>query len=154
MAAAKPTGNPVFAFDDSAIQWQPFPGLDNLAFSLYDLDEERQVIDLIVKFEANKVVAMHNHIAQTNMFVIQGELRMYETDGSLKEIRPAGKYCRGRRDDCHSEGGGPDGAIVFYSVRGHGANELLEIMDDDMNVLAKIGMDDLRAVWAAQQGTA
>lgn len=154
MAAAIPTGAPVFAFDDSMIQWQPFAGLEHLEFSLCDLDEERQVIDLIVKFEPGKVVAMHNHIAQTNMFVIQGELRMYETDGSLKEIRPAGKYCRGRRDDCHSEGGGADGAIVFYSVRGHGDNELLEIMDDDMNVLAKIGMDDLRAVWAAQQGKA
>jgi hypothetical protein len=151
MAASNPTGTPVFAFDDSLIQWQLFPGLEHLEFCLYDVDEERQVIDLIVKFEPGEVVAMHNHVAQTNMFVIQGELRMYETDGSLKEIRPAGKYCRGRRDDCHSEGGGPDGAIVFYSIRGHGSDELLEIVDGNMSVLAKIGMDDIRAVWAAQQ---
>lgn len=151
MAASKPTAPPVFAFDDSMIQWQIFPGLDHLEFALCDLDEERQVIDLIVKFAPGEVVAIHNHVAQTNMFVIQGELRMYETDGSLKEVRPAGKYCRGRRDDCHSEGGGPDGAIVFYSIRGHGSDELLEIMDENMTVLAQIGMEDLRAVWAAQQ---
>jgi len=154
MAAVNAPATPVYAFDDSNIQWHPFAGLDHLEFSLCDFDEDRQVIDLIVKFEPSEIVAMHNHIAQTNMFIIQGELRMYETDGTLKEIRPAGKYCRGKRDDCHSEGGGPDGAIVFYSVRGHGEQELLEILDEDMNVVVKIGMDDLREVWVAQQGGA
>lgn len=151
MAASNPGVQAVFAFDDSMIQWQLFPGLDHLEFALCDLDEERHLIDLIVKFANNEVVAIHNHVAQTNMFVIQGELRMYETDGTLKEVCPAGRYCRGRRDDCHSEGGGPDGAIVFYSIRGHGDDELLQLMDEDMAVVTRITMDDLRAVRAAQQ---
>ena len=65
----------------------------------------------------NKTVTMHNHLAQTNMLIMQGELRMYEPDGSIREVRPAGHYYRGRTDDAHSEGGGPDGAVVFYSMR-------------------------------------
>jgi quercetin dioxygenase-like cupin family protein len=150
MAAVNRPQTSSYAFDDSRIQWHPFAGIEHLEFSLCDLDEERQVVDLIVKFEPDKIVAIHNHIAQTNMLVIQGELRMYETDGTLKEIRPAGKYIRGRRDDVHSEGGGPEGAVVFYSVRGHGSDNMLEIMDDASKVIATITMADLRAVWAAQ----
>ena len=142
----------VYAFDDSKITWHPFVGIDNLEFNLYDLDVERQVIDLIVKFEPNKIVALHNHLAQTNMMVIQGELRMYETDGTLKEVRPAGSYTRGKRDDVHSEGGGADGAIVFYSVRGHGDENMFEIMDSDAKVLATLTMADLRGAWEQQQG--
>lgn len=138
-------------FDGRPIDWQPFAGIANLELTLCDLDEERQVCDLLVRFAPNKTVTMHNHLAQTNMLIIQGELRMYETDGSIREIRPAGRYYRGRRNDAHSEGGGPDGAVVFYSLRGHGAEEVLEIMNDAQTVVATLGMTDLRAAWAAQQ---
>lgn len=129
---------------DHLIDWQPFAGVENLDVSLCDVDVERQIVDVIVRFPPNKIVSMHNHLAQTNMFVIQGELRMFEPDdGSLREVRPAGNYYRGRRDDVHTEGGGPEGAVVLYSVRGHGAEELLEVMDNDQKVLATVTMGDL-----------
>ena len=139
-----------FQLYDHEIRWLPFAGIENLELSLCDIDEERKVVDLVVRFAPDQTVTMHNHLAQTNMFIIQGELRMYETDGTLKEIRPAGRYYRGRRDDIHSEGGGPDGAVVFYSVRGHGAEQMFEIMDDDQNVLLEVGMADIKEMWAAQ----
>ena len=47
--------------------------------------------------------------------------------------------------DVHTEGGGPDGAVVLYSVRGHGENDLIELMDEDQNVLAVIGWKELAA---------
>ena len=136
---------------NNEIDWQPFAGIENLELTLCDLDEDRQVLDLLARFAPNKTVTMHNHLAQTNMFVIQGELRMYELDGSVREVRPAGRYYRGRRDDVHSEGGGPDDAVVFYSVRGHGAEEMFQVMDNNENVVATISMGDLREAWAAQQ---
>jgi 2,4'-dihydroxyacetophenone dioxygenase len=139
-----------FNFDDQHIAWEPFAGIDHLELALLDFDEDRQVIDMIVRFEPNEKVTIHNHIAQTNMFVIQGELRMYETDGKLKEARQAGRYYRGKRDDCHSEGGGPDGAIVFYSVRGHGTEDLFHLMDDQENILATVGMPEVREMWNAR----
>ena len=136
---------------DHNTTWLPFAGIENLELTLCDIDEARETVDLLVRFAPNKTVTMHNHLAQMNMFIIQGELRMYEPDGSIREIRSAGNYFRGRRDDAHSEGGGPDGAVVFYSMRGHGAEELLEVMDDDQNVLATVTMADVRAAWDAQQ---
>lgn len=137
---------------DHEIKWQPFAGIENLELTLCDIDEARQVVDLIVRFAPNKTVTMHNHLAQTNMLIIQGELRMYEPDGRIREVRSAGRYYRGRTDDTHSEGGGPDGAVVFYSMRCDGARNVLEIMDDAANVQATLTMDDVRAAWAAQQG--
>lgn len=153
MAAATPISDSALAFDGYEINWQPFAGIENLELTLCDVDEERQIVDLLVRFAPNKTVTMHNHLAQTNMLIVQGELRIYETDGSVREVRPAGRYYRGRRDDAHSEGGGANGAVVFYSMRGHGDPNILEIMDDDRNVLATISMDDIRAAWQAQQAT-
>ena len=134
------TAQPGCDLYDHEIDWQPFAGIENLELTLCDLDEERHVVDLIVRFAPNKIVTMHNHLAQTNMLILQGELRMYEPDGSIREARPAGRYYRGRTDDAHSEGGGPDGASV-----------VLEIMDGAANVQATLAMDDVRAAWEAQQ---
>jgi len=135
---------------DHAIIWQPFAGIENLELTICDVDEERSIVDLLVRFAPNKTVTMHNHLAQTNMFIVQGELRMYETDGRIRETRPAGRYYRGRTDDVHSEGGGPAGAVVLYSMRCDGAHEVLEIMDDECTVQATLTMDHVRAVWKAR----
>lgn len=145
-----PTAPSCHLYDDT-ITWLPFAGIENLELRLLDIDDERGVVDLVVRFAPSKTVTLHNHLAQTNMFIIQGELRMYEADGSVREVRPAGNYYRGRRNDAHSEGGGPDGAVVFYSVRSHGAAEMFEVLNDDGSVAATLTMGDIRAAWDAQQ---
>lgn len=154
MTASQPSENVSFNLYDHEIHWQPFAGIENLELTLCDIDEERKVIDLVVRFAPDQTVTMHNHLAQTNMFIIQGELRMYEPDGSVREVRPAGRYYRGRTNDAHSEGGGPEGAVVFYSMRADAADEVLEILADDQSVVATLTMDDVRAAWAAQQAAA
>ena len=130
---------------DEVVSWEPFAGLEHLELSITEVDQDREILDAIVRFPPNQVISMHKHCAQTNMFAIQGELRIYEPDGKLREVRPAGNYYRGRRDDVHTEGGGDDGAVVLYSVRGHGDDELFELMDEQQNVLATIGWKDLAA---------
>jgi 2,4'-dihydroxyacetophenone dioxygenase len=147
---AKPATAPSCHLYDHAIKWLPFAGIENLELTLCDIDEQRSVVDLLVRFAPNKTVTMHNHLAQTNMFIVQGELRIYEPDGSVREVRPAGHYYRGRTGDAHSEGGGPDGAVVLYSMRCDGARDVLDILDNDERVLATLTMDDVRAAWAAQ----
>ena len=88
-----------FNLYDHTIKWLPFAGIENLELRLCDIDEARSVVDLLVRFAPNQTVTMHNHLAQTNMFIIQGELRMYEPDGSVREVRPAGRYYRGRTNE-------------------------------------------------------
>ena len=41
---------------DHEINWLPFAGIENLELSLLDIDEERSVVDLIVRFAPNKTV--------------------------------------------------------------------------------------------------
>ena len=151
MTADSAAANVPFSLYDHEINWQPFAGIENLELTLCDIDEERSVVDLLVRFAPDQTVTMHNHLAQTNMFIIQGELRMYEPDGSVREVRPAGRYYRGRTNDAHSEGGGPDGAVVLYSMRADDNDEVLQVLADDQSVVATLTMDDVRAAWTAQQ---
>ena len=142
---------PGYDLYDHEITWLPFAGIENLELTIFDVDEERKVVDLMVRFAPSVKIAMHNHLAQTNMLIIQGELRIYETDGSVREARTAGRYYRGRTDDVHVEGGGPEGAVVFYSMRCDSGPNVLEVMDDEAKVLATLTMDDVRAAWEAQK---
>ena len=140
-----------FNLYDHEIKWLPFAGIENLELRLCNIDEKKRVVDLLVRFPPNTTVSMHNHLAPTNMFIIQGELRIYEDDGSVREARPAGRYYEGRSNDVHKEGGGPEGAVVFYSVRATESDALFEVMEDDKTVINTVHMADVLEAWAAQQ---
>ena len=75
------------------------------------------------------------------MFVTQGEHRLYEADGKLKEIRAVGSSSSLPSDDRHREGGGDVDVIVYFSIRGN-EGVLYEILDDDLNIIATLGFQD------------
>ena len=137
--------------DLDSIEFGPMPGIDGLEVRVLDVDLERQIVDAVFRFPANQTVALHRHVSQTNMMILSGELRMYEDDGSVRDVRTTGNYYRGTRDDAHTEGGGPEGAIVLYSVRGHGAAEIIEVLGDDSQVLGALTFDDVAELEASQQ---
>lgn len=134
----------------SAIKFQPFPGVEGLEVHVFDVDIERQILDAVFRFPANDTVALHRHVSQTNMLILDGELIIYDDDGSVRDRRTAGHYYAGTRDDVHTEGGGPDGAVVLYSVRGHGDPRVIELLDKDGNVAGALTFDDVTALMAAQ----
>ena len=111
-----------------------------------------KTVDILVRFPPNKaidgkpqtLIHTHKHCGQSNQFVLAGEHHIYETDHStLREVRPAGYYSVSTPGDIHTECGGPDGAIVHYSVRGTG--NLFEFVDKDMNIQAALTLEDLVA---------
>jgi len=130
----------------SSIDFQPFPGVAGLDVCVLDVDTERQIADAVFRFPANDTVALHRHVSQTNMLILEGELIIYENDGSVRDRRLAGQYFPGHRDDVHTEGGGPEGAIVHYSVRGHGDPRVIELLGDDGGVLGALTFDDVAAL--------
>ena len=77
---------------------------------------------------------------------------MYNTDGSVKEVRAAGKYFSGCENDTHSEGGGPNGAIVFYTVRSNGGEEIFDLLDDEGTIITTITRADIKAMWLEKEG--
>jgi quercetin dioxygenase-like cupin family protein len=142
-----------YAFDDSNIKWYPLGDIEHMSFSLLDVDLESEVINFIVKFDAGERIIQHRHTSHANTFVIAGEHRMYHPDGSLKEVRPAGSYTSSPPGDSHYEGSGDEQAIVLYNILGHVDGKLFELMDDEKNIVAVLGMEDVKGAWAEQKGT-
>src|SRR5215469_7831815 len=107
-----------YNFDDRNIRWYRLGDFEHFVFAMFHVDLSRNIVDFILKFAPNEQIFLHRHLALTNTLVVQGEHRLYEPDGALKEIRPVGSYTSTPPGEPHREGGGNEGAVVFYSVRG------------------------------------
>jgi hypothetical protein len=140
-------------FDDQNIQWRELEGFSHMMVSIFFIDEARNRVDLLIKFDPNEKVLLHRHLADTNTFVVEGDHVIYEPDGSVREARPVGQYTFGTGRDAHDEGGGPNGCVLYYSVRGE-SDALFEMLDADLNVTATLHTADFKAVWDAQQQAA
>ncbi|MGJ0516622.1 MAG: regulator [Methylomicrobium sp.] len=137
-------------FDNAGIQWQALGNFEHLLYSILNVDRQNMIIDVIFKFAARRQIVLHRHKALNHMLVIQGEHRLYEADGKLKEIRPVGRYTVSPpSDEPHREGGGEEEAIVFFSIRGSDG-VFYEILDDDQNVIAILGMQDFVDLYNSQ----
>jgi quercetin dioxygenase-like cupin family protein len=148
-----------YNFDDRNIKWQtlallPVGELEHLQFSILNVDEENHIVHVLFKFAANEKIILHRHMIHNNTFVVQGEHRLYEPDGRLREIRPTGMYKSTPAGDFHREGGGPDqDVVVFFDMRGHDG-VFYELLDDDQNVVATLGYAEFLAVYKTEQAGA
>ncbi len=139
-----------YLFDDTNIKWQTLGEFEHLLYSILDIDEQNQIIDMLFKFAAHQQIILHRHKVLNKTFVIQGEHRLYEADGKLKEIRAVGSYTSSLpSDEPHREGGGDVDVIVFFSIRGNDG-VLYEILDDDLNIIATLGMQDFVNLYKEQ----
>lgn len=140
-----------YKFDDSHIQWQRFGDFEYFVYSILNIDEKNKIIDVLFKLEANKQIFLHRHKTLNATFVIQGEHRLYEANGKIKEIRAVGSYTFSpANEEPHREGGGEEGAVVLFSIRGN-SGVLYEILDDNANQMGTLSMQDLVNLHAKQQ---
>jgi len=139
------------AFDDRNVVWQELPGMSGFVLSIFSVDTENKTADFAIKFDPNTKVLVHRHLALTHTFVIEGDHVIYETDGTLRESRPVGRYTVSTvTGDVHSEGGGPDGCTLLYSVRGEG-EAMFDVLDDDLNVTSTLGIAEFQQLMDAQK---
>jgi len=152
MATATSPTSPMTAhqFDDRRIQWRELAGFTHMMVSIFFVDEQRNRVDLLIKFDPNEKVLLHRHLADTNTFVVEGDHVIYEPDGGVREVRPVGQYTFGTGRDAHDEGGGPNGCVLYYSVRGE-TDALFEMFDANLQVTATLRTSDFKAVFDAQQ---
>ena len=142
-----------YSFDDRNIRWNKLGDFEHLLYSVVDIDEENKTVDFLLKLAANQQIFLHRHMAQNNTFVVQGEHRIYESNGNLKEIRPVGSYTASpASNEPHREGGGDIDAVILFSVRGNDG-VLYEVLDDDSNLVATLSMQDMIGLYKAQQDT-
>ncbi len=139
-----------YTFDDRNTCWYRLGDFEHFVFAMLDVDRERLIVDFMLKFPAHEQIFLHRHLALTNTFVVQGEHRLYEPDGSLMEIRPAGSYTSSLPGDPHREGAGDGGGVVFYSVRGKDG-VLFEGLDDDLNANVTLSLEDFASAYEEQK---
>jgi len=109
----------LYNFDDRNIKWKYADAaacrrIEALTILYMNVDEESYIVHVLFKFAANEKIILHRHMIHNNTFVVQGEHRLYEPDGTLKEIRPTGMYKSTPPGDIHREGGGPDQDVVVF----------------------------------------
>lgn len=51
-----------------------------------------------------------------------------------------------------AKGGGPNGAIVFYTVRSNGGEEIFDLLDDEGTIITTITKADIKAMWLEKKG--
>ncbi len=124
------------------VNWQELEGFDHLVFKVLSVDRINKLVDVLFKFAANEQIALHRHVALNHTLVLEGEHRLYEPNGDLKEVRPCGRYTVSPpSDEPHSEGGGDTDVVIHFSIRGTDGL-MYEILDDEFNIIATLGMDD------------
>ncbi|MCJ2033883.1 cupin domain-containing protein [Methylobacterium sp. J-068] len=137
-------------FDDRNITWRTVEGFEHAAYHILNIDEEARIVDLLFKFAANERIALHRHGAAYRTLVLQGELRIYRPDGTLKEVRAVGSYVAGQAGgESHTEGGGDQDVIVYFTNRDiDGA--VYELLDESQTVVATFGIPEFKALYEAQ----
>ena len=131
-----------YAFDQQNIDWHTLGDFKYIVYSVLDIDTENYIVDVIFKFDAHKQIVLHRHKALNKTLVIQGEHRLYKSNGELKEVRPVGTYTSSpANNEPHRECGGDEGAVVLFSIRGE-AGILYELLDDEENLIGTLGFQD------------
>jgi hypothetical protein len=138
-----------YVFDDHHIRWyrlgefgaQFTPFDEHFLLTMLEVDVSQKLVDFLLKFPPNQRIFLHRHLALTNTWVVQGEHRLYEPDGALKEVRRVGSYTSSPPGEPHREGAGDEGSVVLFSVRGQGGT-LFEFLDDELHVVGTISMQD------------
>ena len=150
MATSVASGTTSYQFDDRNVRWYKLGDFEHFVVAMLNVDEKKKLVDFIIKFPSNQQIFLHRHLALTNTFVVQGEHRLYEPNGLLKEVRPVGSYTSSPPGEPHREGGGVDGGVVFYSIRAE-QDVLFEVLDDDLKVVGTLGMKDFIEVLKEQK---
>lgn len=141
-----------YRFDDRNIRWNTLGTYEHLWYSILNIDEPRTSADVLFKFGANQRILLHRHMALNHTFVVQGEHRLYEPDGRVKEVRKVGSYTVSPANPGpHQEGGGADqDVIVLFSIRGS-EGILYELLDADQKLIGTISMQDLKTLFETQR---
>src|ERR1700730_13524727 len=146
MATAIVSDISAYSFDDRNIRRYKLGDFEHFVFAMLDVDVQHKIVDFILKFPPNQQIFLHRHLALTNTLVVQGEHRLYEPNGALREVRSVGSYTPPPPGEPHREGAGDEGGVVFYSVRGKDG-VLFEVLDDGLNVISTLSMEDFVGVF-------
>jgi hypothetical protein len=139
-------------FNRENFKWKRFTEGDEFDYpidysaALLEVREDGHV-DLLYRWEPNSYCHFHRHTAETTSTVLEGELHVIDIDLETGEelgrsVRHAGDYAHKAPGDVHMECGGPEGALVLFSLYSSDG-KLAESLAKDGRVLATSTMDHI-----------
>ena len=139
-------------FENDNLRWKHFTGSDRFDYpidfysALLSVRPEGH-IELLYWWEPNSYCHFHRHTANTTSLVLKGELHVIDVD--LKtgkelgiKIRSVGDFASKEPGDVHMERGGPEGALVFFSLFTEDGS-LAETLSQDGRVLSTSSIDPI-----------
>ena len=132
-----------FCFDTKEVDWKDFI-TTGCYYKLLDVNVAARTADMLVKFEPGARCMYHRHVAPATSLVLEGELHIVdqtEAGEKLRIVKPAGTFTSGVEDDMHVEGGGENGVIVYFSMRG-ASDRIYDLLDSQLNLKRAITIQD------------
>ena len=134
------------------LKWKHFTGSDKFNYpidfysSLLSVRSDGHV-ELLYWWEPNSYCHFHRHTANTTSLVLKSELHVIDVDPSTGaelgiKVRPVGDFASKGPGDVHMERGGPQGALVFFSLYSEDGS-LAETLASDGRVLSTSTMDPI-----------
>ncbi|SDE56614.1 hypothetical protein [Belnapia rosea] len=131
-------------FGDERISWKVVEAI-GARIHVLGTHARLGIADVLIRFEANRQGKLHRHVCDFTTFVLQGELRFWRPDGSLKEVRPTGHHVQiAAHGEPHCEGAGDRTAVVLFSFRGS-TGDMIHYLDEDGAVAFRLGFPDFVA---------
>jgi len=136
-----------FRFETSKIEWKDFL-TEGCFYRILDVNIATHTADMLVKFDPGSRCLFHRHVAATTTLVLEGSLHIFEqtASGVVEKIKPAGSFSSGAENEIHIEGGGNDGVLVYFSMRGND-DHIYDLLNLDFSLRRAITVQDFAKDW-------
>lgn len=149
MLQAVPSSIPS-GFKTDAITWHRLPGSPDFDYPIDywiavlggSVAEGR--VDFLVKWEADAYCHLHRHIGTATTLVLEGEHHIVETQATetVHKVRRPGHVAHSAGGELHMEYGGPQGAVVLFSMQSRDGR-LFDVIDKHDKVVTTTTVEDL-----------
>jgi len=136
-----------FRFDTRNIKWKDFL-TEGCYYRILDVNVAAHTVDMLVKFDPVSRCLFHRHVAATTTLVLEGSLHVFEqtTNGVVEKTKPAGSFSSGAENEIHIEGGGEDGVVAYFSLRGKG-DHIYDLLNPDLSLRRAVTVQDFAKDW-------
>jgi hypothetical protein len=136
-----------FRFDTSNIEWKDFL-TEGCYYRILDVNIAARTADMLVKFDPGSRCLFHRHVAATTTLVLEGALHVFDqtANGVVEKVKLAGSFSSGAENEIHIEGGGDDGVVVYFSMRGKD-DHIYDLLNPDFSLRRAITVQDFAKDW-------
>ena len=117
-------------------EWCSIGEGDNLKMKVLSYDQERHLLEVLIKAKGGNRSGEHKHTCETQIYVLEGKVKNHTIGCTFS----SGDYCYQPLNDIHDEEFLED-TTVYASYRGY-YNTLVELFDENKNVCGELKLEN------------